>query len=97
MGTTASQPSLNMESIPDNLEDTHQEKLEENLSRKVTGFLLAESDLPLNALSSKHIEMLLHCRTSGDVGELLNEIDAFYDPYFDTTLRLIIFINNQRS
>ncbi len=38
MGTTASQVSFDMESIPNDIEDTHQKKPEENLSTKVTGF-----------------------------------------------------------
>ena len=96
MGSTFSQLSLNIES-PDVTEDSHREKPEGDLLKKMTAFLLAEGDLPFNALSLKHVELFLHCRSSNDVSSILDEVDGFYDPYFDTTLGLIIFINAERS
>ncbi len=97
MGSAASRIPLNVTPIPDEIEELHWEKQEIDLQKKVTVFLLAESDLPFNSLSSENIELLLRCQTSNDVGDILNMVDGFYDPYFETTLRLIIFINTERS
>ena len=97
MGSAFSKLPLDMESALDVSEDPRQEKKEEDLTKKVTAFLLAESDLPFNALSLKHVKLFLHCRSSNDVSDILDDVDGFYDPYFNTTLRLIIFINAERS
>ena len=97
MGSASSRSSLNVSPLPDEIEELHWDNQEIDLQRKVTVFLLAESDLPFNSLSSENIKLLLRCQTSNDVNDILNKVDGFYDPYFETTLRLIIFINTQRS
>lgn len=63
----------NMISLPIGIKESQQKKVEEDLREKVKGFLLLESDLPFNALSSKHVELLLHCRSSNDIGDILRK------------------------